>query len=162
MNARQRNYVVKWRADNPEKSKAIWDRWYAKNADYDRERCNRYDAANREKRRAAIAKKRADDPERDREIRQAWRHANPDRMRDNYYRYRATVRDPTPATRNYISVLLADPCSYCGTADATMHVDHIEPRSRGGAHDWTNLTASCSSCNPSKGNKKLLHWIAGS
>lgn len=79
-------------------------------------------------------------------------------MRDNYYRYYASVRDATDDTRAYIEVLLHDACSYCGRG--ASHVDHIEPRSLGGAHDWTNLTSACASCNPSKSSKRLLEWLA--
>jgi 5-methylcytosine-specific restriction endonuclease McrA len=36
-------------------------------------------------------------------------------------------------------------CQYCGaTADS---IDHVVPRSRGGAHEWENVTAACRPCN---------------
>lgn len=42
-------------------------------------------------------------------------------------------------------------CAYCGGQAAT--VDHVLPRSRGGADDWTNLVACCLRCNGMKGNR---------
>lgn len=41
-------------------------------------------------------------------------------------------------------------CGYCGKAAST--VDHIQPRSRGGADSWENLVACCLRCNNVKGN----------
>lgn len=58
----------------------------------------------------------------------------------------------------FIDVLLDDPCSYCG--QSAESVDHIEPLIRGGANDWTNLTAACLSCNASKRERPLLVWLA--
>lgn len=42
-------------------------------------------------------------------------------------------------------------CAYCGRSAAT--VDHVMPRSRGGANSWTNLVACCRSCNSLKGDR---------
>lgn len=42
-------------------------------------------------------------------------------------------------------------CGYCGRAAST--VDHVLPRSRGGADHWENLVACCVTCNNTKGNR---------
>lgn len=49
-------------------------------------------------------------------------------------------------------------CAYCGRRAET--VDHIVPRSRGGAHSWENCVASCMPCNIRKADKLLedLGW----
>jgi 5-methylcytosine-specific restriction endonuclease McrA len=39
-------------------------------------------------------------------------------------------------------------CAYCGKPAST--VDHIQPRSRGGAYTWENLVACCLRCNNAK------------
>lgn len=39
-------------------------------------------------------------------------------------------------------------CQYCGVA--AENVDHVVPRSRGGAHEWENVVASCRRCNSRK------------
>jgi 5-methylcytosine-specific restriction endonuclease McrA len=154
-----REYEPKWRAANPDKVKAKFARWVAAHPEQERERCNRYDATNREKRRHAIAQSRKDNPKHHRALDKAWRAANPAKARDIWYRWYEGTQNPTPETVAYIDVLLNDPCSYCG--GPMKDIDHIKARSRGGEHDWTNLTASCRSCNPSKGNRKLLVWLAG-
>ncbi|HVM11431.1 MAG TPA: HNH endonuclease [Actinomycetota bacterium] len=42
-------------------------------------------------------------------------------------------------------------CQYCGgTAE---NVDHVIPRSRGGAHVWENVVAACRPCNSRKENR---------
>lgn len=69
-----------------------------------------------------------------------------------------------PLTR--VNVLRRDSyrCAYCGGPAAT--IDHVIPRSRGGAHSWGNVVAACGSgrssrnCNGRKGNRMLaeLGW----
>ena len=36
-------------------------------------------------------------------------------------------------------------CQYCGARGKTLTLDHIVPRSRGGAHEWTTWSAPASS-----------------
>jgi 5-methylcytosine-specific restriction endonuclease McrA len=49
-------------------------------------------------------------------------------------------------------------CGYCGRSANT--VDHIFPKSRGGADSWENLVACCLKCNNAKSDKTLgeLGW----
>jgi hypothetical protein len=49
-------------------------------------------------------------------------------------------------------------CAYCGNHADT--IDHVVPRSRGGAHTWTNVVAACKKHNHDKGNRLLeeLGW----
>ena len=42
-------------------------------------------------------------------------------------------------------------CGYCGVSATT--IDHIVPRSRGGADSWENLVACCLKCNNIKGDR---------
>ncbi len=42
-------------------------------------------------------------------------------------------------------------CQYCG-ARSNLTVDHVVPRSKGGASSWENIVASCAPCNRRKGN----------
>jgi 5-methylcytosine-specific restriction endonuclease McrA len=44
-------------------------------------------------------------------------------------------------------------CQYCGSAADS--VDHIVPRSRGGAHTWDNVVAACRRCNGRKRDRLL-------
>lgn len=74
-------------------------------------------------------------------------------------RLRAFVRRPRPRvklSRREIFIRDRFTCQYCGTIDKDMTVDHIVPRSRGGRHEWTNVVASCKTCNHRKGSKSVL------
>jgi 5-methylcytosine-specific restriction endonuclease McrA len=42
-------------------------------------------------------------------------------------------------------------CGYCGKTAST--IDHVQPRSRGGADSWENLVACCLRCNNVKGDR---------
>jgi 5-methylcytosine-specific restriction endonuclease McrA len=71
---------------------------------------------------------------------------------------RVPVSRKIPLTRR--GVLRRDgwKCAYCFKAANT--VDHVHPKSRGGADSWENLVASCLTCNNAKGNRTLseLGW----
>lgn len=49
-------------------------------------------------------------------------------------------------------------CVYCQAPAET--IDHVHPRSKGGAHAWENVVAACAKCNHHKGDKTLpeLGW----
>lgn len=49
-------------------------------------------------------------------------------------------------------------CAYCGNRADT--IDHVQPRSRGGAHCWENCVACCARCNARKADRVLseLGW----
>lgn len=42
-------------------------------------------------------------------------------------------------------------CAYCGGHATT--IDHVLPRSRGGANTWLNTVAACGGCNSAKDNR---------
>ena len=41
-------------------------------------------------------------------------------------------------------------CQYCKKETRTLTLDHIMPRSRGGAHVWENVVSACIPCNHRK------------
>ncbi len=43
-------------------------------------------------------------------------------------------------------------CQYCGSKKG-LTLDHVLPRSRGGADSWENLVTACDACNVKKGNR---------
>jgi 5-methylcytosine-specific restriction endonuclease McrA len=77
-------------------------------------------------------------------------------------RLRSFVRVPyrarVPMTRAALMHRDRFCCAYCGGKADT--VDHVVPRSRGGAHSWENCVACCSTCNHRKGDRLLteLGW----
>lgn len=44
-------------------------------------------------------------------------------------------------------------CQYCG--NRAESIDHVHPRSRGGAHAWDNVVAACRRCNTTKRDRLL-------
>ena len=68
--------------------------------------------------------------------------------------YRARV----PMTRAALMHRDRFRCAYCGGRADT--IDHVIPRSKGGAHSWENCVACCSSCNHRKADRLLadLGW----
>ncbi|MEJ2668138.1 MAG: HNH endonuclease [Deinococcales bacterium] len=41
-------------------------------------------------------------------------------------------------------------CQYCGAHSTDLTLDHVVPRSRGGATSWENVVACCKRCNARK------------
>ena len=41
-------------------------------------------------------------------------------------------------------------CQYCGLETRVLTIDHIAPRSKGGAHSWENVVSACIPCNHRK------------
>lgn len=56
-----------------------------------------------------------------------------------------------PLTRRGVLRRDGHRCAYCGAAATT--IDHVQPRSRGGADSWENLVACCLRCNNVKGDR---------
>ena len=83
--------------------------------------------------------------------------AAPSVMRLSRY-VRVPYRRPVPMTR--AGVLRRDNrrCAYCPRRADT--IDHVVPRSRGGAHTWENCVAACRTCNSRKADRLLeeLGW----
>lgn len=72
---------------------------------------------------------------------------------------RVARRSPAAPSRRGILRRDMRRCYYCSKAAAT--VDHVVPKSRGGASTWENLVACCGPCNVRKGDKTLdqLGWV---
>lgn len=64
---------------------------------------------------------------------------------------RATVR----LTRRNLMFRDGHQCQYCGKTPALreLNIDHVLPRSRGGADTWENLVTACRVCNLRKGRR---------
>lgn len=89
-------------------------------------------------------------------VRMGWRHARragerltPHQVKNTWDRWSAGI--PTYSRQG---VLDRDNsrCAYCGQEGATT-MDHVMPRSRGGATDWTNAVAACARCNQLKADR---------
>lgn len=55
-------------------------------------------------------------------------------------------------------------CAYCGaTAEesgAHLHLDHLRPRSQGGADVASNLVTACRRCNTARQDMSVAQWSA--
>jgi 5-methylcytosine-specific restriction endonuclease McrA len=64
---------------------------------------------------------------------------------------RIPVSRRVPVSRRGVLRRDSHRCAYCGRSATT--VDHVLPRSRGGADSWENLVACCLGCNNVKGDR---------
>jgi 5-methylcytosine-specific restriction endonuclease McrA len=71
--------------------------------------------------------------------------------------YRRIPHQTRALSRKNILLRDRNTCQYCGVvlAPGDLTLDHVIPRSRGGASTWENLVACCHSCNRRKGNRML-------
>ena len=74
---------------------------------------------------------------------------------------RVPYRAQVPLTRRAVFARDGGRCVYCGAGATSL--DHVVPRSRGGAHTWENVVASCARCNHTKADRALvdLGWRLG-
>lgn len=117
-------YQAAYQARNKERLQDYWARYYL-------DRIDQYTVRNREYRQSPAGK------EADRAKRMRRRGAPMDAK-----------------AKEWVAVLLNDPCVYCGGEADT--IDHIEPISAGGSGEWDNLAAACRKCNSTKNDRPLL------
>lgn len=69
--------------------------------------------------------------------------------------YRRVPRRTRTLSRKSILARDQHTCQYCHSTEqpAKLTLDHIIPRSRGGANAWENLVAACFTCNNVKGDR---------
>jgi 5-methylcytosine-specific restriction endonuclease McrA len=71
--------------------------------------------------------------------------------------YRRIPHQTRSLSRKNILLRDRNVCQYCGAVlpSGELTLDHVIPRSRGGASTWENLVACCHSCNRRKGNQSV-------
>lgn len=71
---------------------------------------------------------------------------------------RVPFQSHAPLSRKGVFARDGGRCAYC-SGPATS-IDHVVPRSRGGAHIWDNVVAACRRCNHIKADRTLaeLGW----
>lgn len=137
----EREWAAKWRRDNPEEAKAIWNRWSSANRDKVR--------AKNERIRHRYAKKAV-------ERATIWARENPGKAQANRANHRAAKRRAFPqwANRDEITAIYAA-AKALGPA---FHVDHIVPLQGEmvcGLHCEANLQIIPAGVNIAKRNR---HW----
>jgi 5-methylcytosine-specific restriction endonuclease McrA len=145
MNADQRReYNQRYYARNRERLCEARRARYADHQEQERDKGKRYRAKNRERECSRV---------------RDWNKENRAKANAQTHRYRARQRaaqigDPV-ALQERIDEIYTESCVWCGTVD-NIHVDHIWPLSKGGAHAVFNLQALCGTCNAKKGDRILL------
>jgi 5-methylcytosine-specific restriction endonuclease McrA len=84
------------------------------------------------------------------------RQLRPNVHQPTVIRLRQFVRVPyrqMPLTRRNVFQRDDHHCQYCGNGNDPLSIDHVLPRSRGGADVWENVTTACLACNVRKGNR---------
>ena len=76
------------------------------------------------------------------------------------YMVRVPFRATVPLSRRAVMIRDAKRCQFSHCPRTASTVDHVVPKSRGGAHEWSNVVAACSACNSRKGDRLLgeLGW----
>ena len=69
------------------------------------------------------------------------------------YFVRVPFRRRAPLTRRAVFLRDGHRCQYCSRPAES--IDHVVPRSRGGAHSWGNVVAACRRCNSQKRDRLL-------
>ena len=69
--------------------------------------------------------------------------------------YRRIPHQTRALSRKNILLRDRNTCQYCATVlpSSELTLDHVVPRSRGGASTWENLVTCCHPCNRHKGNQ---------
>lgn len=136
----------KWRANNPEKRAAVLARYNAK-------------PEAKEVNRLASERVRKRNPGRVTE----WKRANPEAVKALHAKRRAQKRQAGGHhTRDQLAAMLVAQkrrCIDCGKSlRKGYHADHIQPLSRGGSNDISNIQLLCPACNLSKNAKDPFEW----
>lgn len=92
--------------------------------------------------------------EKKREAALRWSKTPKGRIHRREAAHRRRGATPNAEAREYMAILLKDPCIYCGKP--ATEIDHIVPLTDGGTGAWDNLAGICRSCNSIKGNRAVL------
>jgi 5-methylcytosine-specific restriction endonuclease McrA len=134
-------------------------RWYEENTEKHREQGRRWVAANHEKRLAVAAKYRDATREACRERIAAWAKRNPSKRAEAQERRRSLKlgAEVSPIDRDAIIARDGARCHFCGKRcrPSELHLDHLVPLSRGGAHAPENVAVACAACNTASGPGRL-------
>ena len=71
--------------------------------------------------------------------------------------YNGMARQSVPYTRRNVYRRDSAQCQYCAAMPgmASLTIDHVRPRSRGGATTWENCVTACARCNARKADRTL-------
>jgi hypothetical protein len=157
-------------------------RWWEENHDHYLQSQLDYAASHREEARLRAAKWYADNREYALKAAKETRDANPEKFRRKAKDYAAQnplilnankrahkARKRAGGTHTRIQLMelygLQDGrCGYCGVPifwhiKGDVHIDHMEPVSRGGSNTIDNICLACMTCNKEKYNRNVSEWV---
>ena len=149
---------------NSDKYKVVQAEWRAANQDVVKRLNNKHYALNGAEMRTRLNERRKADPEAVRAEELARRVANPAVYRAKDSRRRAQKLQAggtfTASDVTALRKLQQNKCAACQCCiEKRYHVDHIEPLSRGGSNDKSNLQLLCPTCNLSKGARDPIAFM---
>jgi hypothetical protein len=155
--------LAQLRAD-PERYRAQRRAQYAVNREREIAQRRSYRIANRDEINTRRAIRRAANPEPNRRRARAWRLANLDRFDAGRQLRRARkrgVREARFSAKEWseLQALFDSRCVYCWQRPLRLTQEHVQPLSRGGRHDASNIVPACAPCNYSKQRKNLLEFL---
>lgn len=165
-NAKNRERLRAKYAADPEVAREYHRAWRAENRDKVRAAVNKYYYKDHESTKARARDRYAVRPENGRKSSARYRAANPVKIAgSNAARQAAKLNATVDGPVDYAAIYAAhDNCYLCGrTLVNPVHMDHVIPLSRGGAHSIGNLLPAHNRCNLRKHDKLLseLDWYRG-
>jgi 5-methylcytosine-specific restriction endonuclease McrA len=135
---RSKEIKRKWAENNPDKVVQKNARYYIENRDVVKSRNDKYNKKHPEKKRARVEKRR-----------------------------KLSKQAEGNFTENDLKIMYEEQehrCAYCGITifwniPNDIHIDHIQPLSKGGSNWPNNLCLACADCNLSKGEKSIEEWM---
>lgn len=156
--------VRRWQVRNRETYLRKMREGYWRNREARLEYSRAWNRRNRERIAETNRRWREANPERRAELARRWVKANPERVREiwfnKYHRRRAQMRETMAGrvSRKKILAKYGMACHICGGAilkRSDLHMDHVIPLARGGAHVEENIRPAHADCNVRKGTKLL-------
>ncbi len=163
-NKANKNYMKAYREANPEKIKAIQDKWQLANAEKEALRKSLWQENNPDKVRASSKAWQEANPEKFRESQAKWKGKNPDTGR--IYSHNRRARKKTNGGK--LSAGLSDrlfklqkgKCACCKKPlGDDFHLDHIMPLSKGGSNTDDNIQLLTQTCNQQKHAKDPIEFM---
>ena len=86
-----------------------------------------------------------------------------ERINDYLYNLEAMTRkEAKHLWRQSIKDAWLNRCAYCGNPpidDASLTLDHVKPKAKGGEDKTSNCIPACKRCNHAKGSEDWVEWF---
>jgi len=69
---------------------------------------------------------------------------------------RTLYKNRVPFSKKNVMIRDGLVCSYCGSSDKRLTIDHVVPKSKGGKSSFENCIACCKNCNNKKGGRTCI------